>query len=64
MITRSLATVAGLSILLIPGTATASAYPVKGAPELTHNALYKTAKVPTAKCELTKGTKAPSSKVA
>ncbi|MEU6999664.1 hypothetical protein [Nonomuraea sp. NPDC046570] len=45
-----------LSILLIPGTATASAYPVKGAPELTHNALYKTAKVPAAKCELTKGT--------
>ncbi|WP_436762817.1 hypothetical protein [Streptosporangium sp. V21-05] len=37
-------------------TATASAGPVVGAPELTHNPLYKQGRLPAVSCKVTKGT--------
>jgi hypothetical protein len=53
MIIRILAgTAAGLALF----AGVAHAGPVKGAPELTHNALYKAAKLPKVSCKLSKGT--------
>ncbi|MFI6450219.1 neutral zinc metallopeptidase [Streptosporangium amethystogenes] len=40
----------GMSVLLSPGTAGASAYPVEDAPDLTNNSLYVSGKLPAAKC--------------
>ncbi|MEU8358755.1 hypothetical protein AB0C27_22350 [Nonomuraea sp. NPDC048882] len=58
MIIRLLAgTAVGLALVSVPATAE----PVKGAPELTHNDLYK-AKAPKAACKLTKGTSRASTK--
>ncbi|GAA3125702.1 neutral zinc metallopeptidase [Streptosporangium carneum] len=56
MMIRALATTAGALTLLLSGTAAASAYPVTGSPELTHNALYKLRAVPSVSCKATKGT--------
>ncbi|MGN9842399.1 hypothetical protein ACTMTI_30175 [Nonomuraea sp. H19] len=59
MITRLLAaSAAGLALL----TGTAHAEPVKGAPDLTHNELYKAAKLPKVACKLDKGTSSASTK--
>ncbi|MFI7130927.1 hypothetical protein ACIBQ1_34925 [Nonomuraea sp. NPDC050153] len=59
MITRLLAgTAVGLAIF----SGTALAAPVKGAPELTHNDLYKAAGLRTAACKLDKGTSAASTR--
>lgn len=48
----------GLALLSAP----ALAEPIKGAPDLTHNALYKTAKLPKVACKLNKGTSNSSTK--
>ncbi|MGP4100854.1 hypothetical protein [Nonomuraea sp. KM90] len=57
MIIRALAGAAvGLALVSAPASASASAEPVKGAPELTHNEVYKAAKLPKVSCKLTKGT--------
>nr|SBO97882.1 similar to metalloprotease [Nonomuraea gerenzanensis] len=48
----------GLALLCAP----ALAEPVKGAPDLTHNALYKAAALPKVACKLTKGTSAASTR--
>ncbi|WP_326637528.1 hypothetical protein OG884_27290 [Streptosporangium sp. NBC_01755] len=56
MMIRTLATTAGVFVLLFAGTATASAGPIVGAPELTHNPLYKQGSLPTVSCKVTKGT--------
>ncbi|WP_344978454.1 neutral zinc metallopeptidase [Streptosporangium fragile] len=40
----------GASALLFPGTASASAYPVEDAPDLTNNSLYAAGKLPDAAC--------------
>jgi predicted metalloprotease len=48
----------GLALLSAP----ALAEPVKGAPDLTHNALYKAAKLPKVACKLNKGTSSASTK--
>ncbi|GAA3420768.1 hypothetical protein [Streptosporangium vulgare] len=56
---RALATTAGVFVLLFAGTvstATASAGPIVGAPELTHNPLYKQGRLPAVSCKVTKGT--------
>ncbi|MFF4615882.1 hypothetical protein [Nonomuraea jabiensis] len=59
MIIRLLAgTAAGLALL----SGTALATPVKGAPELTSNDLYKAAALPKAACKLDKGTSAASTR--
>ncbi|MFI7698636.1 hypothetical protein [Nonomuraea sp. NPDC049480] len=59
MIIRLLAgTAAGLALL----SGTAHAEPVKGAPELTHNELYKAAKLPKVACKPVKGTSGASTK--
>jgi hypothetical protein len=61
MINRVLAgTAAGLA--LFSGTAAAHAEPIKGAPELTHNELYKAAKLPKVSCKLSKGTSSASTR--
>ncbi|MER7368398.1 hypothetical protein [Nonomuraea wenchangensis] len=64
MITRlPAAALAAAATLTLLSTATAAhATPVKGAPELTHNALYKTAKLPKVGCALKKGTTAASTR--
>ena len=53
---------AGASLLLFSGTATASSYPVEGAPKLTDNALYAGAKPAKVTCgrTLSKGMTAAS----
>lgn len=53
MIIRVFAATAAAMVLF---SGTAAAGPVKGAPELTHNDLYKAAKLPKVKCGLDKGT--------
>ncbi|TDB98821.1 hypothetical protein E1267_38380 [Nonomuraea longispora] len=59
MIIRTLAgAVAGMALF----TGAAHAEPVKGAPELTHNALYKAGKVPKVSCKLSKGTGSASTR--
>lgn len=56
MIIRTLAATAGVFVLLSTGTATASAAPIVGAPELTHNPLYKQGSLPSVSCKAAKGT--------
>lgn len=56
MMIRALATTTGAFILLFAGTVTASADPIVGAPELTHNPLYKHGHLPAISCKATKGT--------
>ncbi|MEU7746687.1 neutral zinc metallopeptidase [Nonomuraea sp. NPDC049158] len=52
-----LAAVAAVPILLFTGTAEAAAFPVKDAPDLTNNKLYKAGKLAKPKCaKLVKGT--------
>ncbi|WP_155127925.1 hypothetical protein [[Actinomadura] parvosata] len=51
---------AAVGLALFAGPALAE--PVKGAPELTHNALYKAAKLPKIACKLDKGTSGASTK--
>lgn len=59
MIIRTLAgAVAGVALF----AGAAHAEPVKGAPELTQNALYKAAKLPKVSCKLKKGTSSASTK--
>ncbi|GGO83272.1 hypothetical protein [Nonomuraea cavernae] len=58
IIRLSVGTAMGLALLSAP----ALAEPVKGAPELTHNALYKAAKLPKVACKLNKGTSRASTK--
>ncbi|MFC4113797.1 hypothetical protein [Nonomuraea zeae] len=59
MIIRILAgTAAGLALF----AGAAHAEPVKGAPELTNNALYKAAKLPKVSCKLDKGTNKASTR--
>ncbi|MEV0234112.1 hypothetical protein [Nonomuraea sp. NPDC050786] len=59
MIIRLLAgTAVGLAFL----SGTALAEPVKGAPELTHNELYKAARLPKVACALNKGTSSASTR--
>ncbi|MEV0383741.1 hypothetical protein [Nonomuraea sp. NPDC050643] len=59
MITRTLV---GTAAALTVFTTTAHAEPVKGAPDLTHNALYKAAKLPKVPCKPVKGTSLASTK--
>ncbi|MFD2352399.1 hypothetical protein ACFSTC_28645 [Nonomuraea ferruginea] len=59
MIIRLSAAVAA-GVVLLSGAAHAD--PVKGAPELTHNALYKAAKLPKVSCGAAKGTTAASTR--
>lgn len=56
MMIRALATTAGVFVLLFAGTATASAGPIVGVAELTHNPLYKQGRLPSVSCKATKGT--------
>ncbi|MCF6471813.1 hypothetical protein FAF44_25965 [Nonomuraea sp. MG754425] len=58
IIRLSVGTAMGLALLAAP----ALAEPVKGAPELTHNALYKAAKLPKVACKLDKGTSSASTR--
>ncbi|WP_433254456.1 hypothetical protein ACQPYK_12790 [Streptosporangium sp. CA-135522] len=51
-----MATTTGAFILLFAGTVTASASPIVGAPELTHNPLYKQGRLPMIACKAAKGT--------
>src|ERR1700710_2164643 len=59
---RMITATAGASLLLFSGTATASSYPVEGAPKLTDNALYAGAKPAKVTCgrTLSKGMTAAS----
>ncbi|MEU4835959.1 hypothetical protein [Streptosporangium sp. NPDC023615] len=66
MMIRAVATTAGVLALLLAGTTasftgtatatTASAGPIVGAPELTHNPLYKQGRLPSVSCKAAKGT--------
>jgi predicted metalloprotease len=56
MMIRALATTAGVFVLLFAGTTAASAGPIVGVPELTHNPLYKQGRLPAISCKATKGT--------
>ncbi|WP_157594586.1 hypothetical protein [Streptosporangium amethystogenes] len=47
---RAIMTTVAASVLLLPGTATASAYPVEDAPLLTGNPLYTAGRLPAANC--------------
>ncbi|MGI5288799.1 hypothetical protein ACQEVF_36380 [Nonomuraea polychroma] len=60
MINRLLAGAAA-GVVLVSGTA-AHAEPIKGAPELTHNEIYKAAKLPKVACKLDKGTSSASTR--
>ncbi len=55
MMIRALTAAAGTAVLLFSGTAAASSYPIQGAPELTHNPLYKHGKLPSVSCKAVKG---------
>ncbi|MEV5411370.1 hypothetical protein AB0K60_21340 [Thermopolyspora sp. NPDC052614] len=60
---RAFVTAAGVGASLLAFAPAAGAYPVKGAPELTHNELYKQAKLPKIACKAAKGrTKASTKK--
>ncbi|MBG0829047.1 hypothetical protein HS041_14845 [Planomonospora sp. ID67723] len=56
MMIRTFVATAGAFTLLLSGTAAASAYPIQGAPELTHNPLYKQGRLPSISCKAAKGT--------
>ncbi|WP_219463924.1 hypothetical protein [Nonomuraea rhizosphaerae] len=58
IIRLSVGTATALALLSAP----ALAEPVKGAPELTHNALYKAARLPSVACKLSKGTSGASTR--